>query len=117
MLDKYFVYDTNSIYSETGIFICSTEAEAKEYARKCIAYCLGDDGWSDEVKYIKMGIITSKGKLVTHKATQVDKKRRPPESEINENGDDQDGISWEDWACICDYKMLPVKDVAGQRCC
>ena len=67
-------------------------------------YC--DDGWSEEVEQIKSG-------KITHVCSQCDKKERPSESELDEDGYDVDGIKWgRGFDFYCDYKLVEIDDLS-----
>jgi len=100
MKDKYFVYDPEDNFLHTF----STEKDAEKYAKKCIEYH-HDEGWSDTVDEIIMGVIIKQAK-------QKNKIMRPPENEIDEEtGEDKDGNIWceKSWTYQCEYKMEDVK--------
>ena len=86
--------------SEGGMLFFATEAEAREQAEKYIEDWL-DDGWDEQVENVLVG-------KVTEKATQVNRRERPPESELDEDGLDEDGNNWGDFPYCCDYKPRPL---------
>lgn len=93
----YFVYDPEG----DGFAYFATEEERDKYAKDAIAEYL-DDGWMEEV----VNVIAGK---LTHRATQVDKINRPPDSDFNEEGFDSDGIAWDsEWDYICNYELRPL---------
>jgi hypothetical protein len=96
-MKKYFVYDIESVGFET--FDTAEERDAEANAR--IQDYL-DDGWSEDVVNVCVG-------EVTHQATETDRVDRPPQEEIDENGEDGEGNNWRhDFDYICNYALLPI---------
>jgi len=93
----YFVHDPEG----DGFTFFATEQERDEYAKECIEGYL-DDGWSEEVVFVIGG-------KVTHQAKQCDLVERPPEDEIDGDGNDLEGRYWDsDWTEMCNYRLLPL---------
>jgi hypothetical protein len=98
-MSEWFMYDPEG----SGYEEFPTEKLAMQAAEAAIKWYL-DDGWSEDVVNIVCG-------KITHKATQCDYVKRPPESEIDEEGVDGEGTWWNsDWDYMCDYKMKPIKE-------
>ena len=96
-MGKYFLNDVEGSGFETFDTIEERDAEAK----KCIRFYL-DDGWREDVVNVVAGEIT-------HRATQTNLVERPPQEEIDENGEDSQGFHWDgDFDHICDYELLPI---------
>lgn len=88
-MDKYFIYDP-----ENGFETFETIDARKTDEKETIASYLEDGyGWSEDVEYVVTGVIT-------HKATKCDVKNKPPESELDENGD---------YEYICNYEMKEIE--------
>lgn len=95
-MSNYFVY-----CPDCGMEEYDTIEKRDDAAHDCIQHHL-NDGWDEAVDQVVAGAITSR-------ATQTDLKKRPPDSEIDENGEDEDGSDWSgDFEFICDYKMIEV---------
>lgn len=94
---RYFLFDP-----EGDGFTYFRSAEARDAAAPDIiqAYC--DDGWDETVTQIVAGELT-------HTCQQANVIPRPPEDEIDEEGNDGEGRYWpEEWGCYCDYELLPI---------
>lgn len=92
-----------------GMCYFRTAADRDAYAKKAIAgYC--DDTWAEEVE----GVV---GGEVTHVATRVNEKQRPPDDEIDEEGIDGDGMYWgdSDIQSQCGYELAPLAPVSERR--
>ena len=93
-MKKWFTYDPEG----DGYQEHPTEEAAISSAEKSIREYL-DDGWAEDVEFVTVG-------KVTHRATQCDYTKRPPDSEIDEEGLDGEGTWWDgDWEEMCNYKM------------
>ena len=98
-MKKYFLYDPEG----DGFELFATEKERDVAATKAIDACC-DEGWSECVDQICVGV-------VTHAATKVNERKRPPEEELDEDGCDDNGDYWDqDFSHICDYKLLPLEE-------
>ena len=97
IMKKYFVYDAESCGFDTFDIVEKRDAEANA----CIQNYL-DDGWDEDVINVVAGEIT-------HQATQTDLVERPPQDEIDENGEDSQGVHWDgDFDYTCNYELLPI---------
>ena len=97
MAEKWFVYDPEG----NGYEEFSTEESALAHAEDYIRSYL-DDGWGEDVERVTVG-------KVTHRATQCDYAKRPPEEELDDENLDLDGNYWaEEWDYVCNYKMKPI---------
>ncbi len=93
----YFVHDPEG----NGFSFFATEQERDDYSKECIEGYL-DDGWSEDVVFVIGG-------KVTHQAQQCDLVERPPEDEIDEDGNDLEGQHWDaDWTEMCNYRLMPL---------
>ena len=94
---------------DQGLMAFGTEAEAIEQAADCIDDWLdGDSGWDEQVGQVFVG-------RATQISTQVDRVDRPDESEIDEDGCDEDGNHWGgDYEYFCNYKVQPVVSDAAK---
>ena len=100
VMKKYFLYDPEG----EGFALYETEVRRDEIAKAAIDACC-DEGWSECVDQICVGV-------VTHAATKVNERKRPPEEELDEDGCDAEGDYWDqDFSHICDYKLLPLKEM------
>lgn len=86
-----------SYSNDNGFEYFETELEAKESAESEIQGYL-QDGWSEEVTSVIVGKVTAK-------ATQTNREDRPDDSELDEDGCDSDGYSWEDFEYRCNYEL------------
>ena len=95
-MNKYFVN-----CPDCGFSTFDTEENRDKAAHDCIQHHL-DEGWSEEVDQVVAGVITST-------ATQTDLIKRPPDSEIDDEGLDGDGNDWGlGFEFTCNYKMIEV---------
>ena len=93
----YFYHDPEG----DGFMYFATSQERDKAADEAIKNYL-DDGWAEEVVYVMAG-------KVTHRATQTDLVKRPPDEELDEDNCDGEGRYWDaDWDAVCNYKLLPV---------
>lgn len=102
-MSRFFHYDLDE-----GITFHETEDEARKAASSTLETyrdIAGDDGWPDETNSLCFG-------KVLECVEQTNYIPRPPESEINEDGDDEDGNHWREdhWTHIADYGFVPVED-------
>lgn len=81
-----------------------------------------DDGWSPEVNNVIAGILSDDIELpenentydteeilekhATHEVEEIHIKDRPPETELNEDTMDKDGVYWGEFSHLCDYKFV-----------
>lgn len=94
---RYFIYDPDG---EGFIYYKSAEDRAAD-SRNIIAQYL-DDGWDEAVENVVAGEIT-------HTCDKTNVRPRPPEDEIDEDGQDGEGDYWaEEWSCKCDYELIAV---------
>jgi len=101
VIKKYFVYSP-----EEGFEEFDSIEERNEYAEATIQNYLDDD-WDESVTNLVSGEIHTR-------ATMIDKKERPPESEIDEEGCDQDGDIWApEWNYRCNYTMKAIESGAA----
>ncbi|MCW6036803.1 hypothetical protein K4A83_11095 [Spirulina subsalsa FACHB-351] len=92
---------------EQGLMAFETEAEAIRQGQEFIADHL-DECWNEEADQVFVG-------RATQISTQVDLVNRPDDSELDEDGFDAEGRSWnEDWAYICNYRLQPVVSDAAK---
>ena len=97
-MDTYFMYDPEG----DGYQEYLSQEDALSAAKEAIGYYL-DDGWSEDVESVVVG-------KITHRATQVNLVKRPPESEIDDEGIDGEGDWWDgDWEEKCNYELIEVK--------
>lgn len=94
----FFYLDADGV-----IFNFHNEHERNEAAENSILALLGEE-WDESVDQIVAGVIT-------HRASQTDLKRRPDDSELDENGCDDEGFDWQDFLYVCNYKL---KEVGGK---
>lgn len=95
---RFFVYEDGDFY-----YFKDTE-QRDSFANDRIQLYL-DDGWNEDVEQIVCGELT-------HTCSKVRVKNRPPEEEIDENGEDLEGDYWEEyWDQKCDYEMVNIEDV------
>jgi len=87
--ERYFCYDP-----EVGFESFETEDDCQNYANNRIQSYL-DHAWDEDVEDIITGIVTKQ-------ATMCDVTHRPPQSEIDENGEDKEGNDWSD--CDIEYR-------------
>jgi hypothetical protein len=92
------------VYTPDDIVFCQTEKDAYDYANDEIR-CYCDDGWSDDVKQVLIAKVVAT-------AAQTDLQHRPPEEEINEEGEDENGTYWGDFEYICNYKLQTFAEQA-----
>lgn len=87
-----------------GIVAFKTEAEATAQAEEFIDDWLDPDtGWDELVDQVFVG-------RAIQISSQVDRADRPDESEIDEDGCDEDGHYWGgDYEYFCNYKLQPVQ--------
>lgn len=83
-----------------------TEEEAESAAERYLEEARdmsGDSGWPDNVTDISYGIVLGEVKQISHTP-------RPPESEINADGMDDDGNFWAEphWSHIVDYELAAI---------
>lgn len=98
---RYFIFDQNNCN-----FVYYASASDRDADSQSIIgdYC--DDGWDESVEQIVAGEIT-------HTCEQVDVVKRPPEDEIDDEGNDRDGDYWaEEWGHKCHYALLPLAERA-----
>lgn len=104
--NNYFYYDPEG----DGLEIVETLELAIERANDCIHEYLDGDGWMKEVDDVCVGVILQK-------SVQTDEVFRPPDSELDEEGWDKNGIWWgrqDDtlgtlgYDSIVDYKLQNV---------
>lgn len=90
-------------YSGNGILAFKTEAEATAQAEEFIEDWLDPDtGWDELVDQVFVG-------RAIQISSQVDRIDRPDESEIDEDGCDEDEHYWGgDYEYFCNYKLLPA---------
>lgn len=94
----YFVLDPEG----DGMTYFATKQERDDYAEKCIKNYLDSDGWDDLVAHVVAGKIDSS-------AQRYDVEERPPETEIDEDGLDQEGRYWDpDTKYLCKYRMTAL---------
>lgn len=101
-MDKFFLYDPE----HDGFECFATEAARDAKVQERInAYLVPDEGWSEDVEQVFVGVITGR-------ATMCDIVR--PTGKINEEGEDEDGVYWPDWMDMdshmaqCNYRIVPV---------
>lgn len=100
MSHKFFSY-----CPESGFDTHKTHEDALLHASDIVPDYL-QDGWSEDVTGVCVGIIT-------HRATMCDKVER--DGSVDEYGCDDKGSYWDpEWAYKCDYKMLPVESDASK---
>ena len=101
-MNNYFAYDPEG----DGYEEFKTENEAKEYAEKSMREYYGEGSRSiKEVSQVVYG-------KITHRATEYNVVKRPPDSQIDYEGVDLGGVYWEsDWDFKCDYKMIKVENL------
>ncbi|MCK4347976.1 MAG: hypothetical protein KAW47_05105 [Thermoplasmatales archaeon] len=98
-MDKYFIYDPGNDSFET---FATLSEQAKASEEIIAGYLDNNDEWPEEVGSIVSGIINEI-------ATRCEIKNRPPESELDEDGFDEDGQNWSgDFTYICNYEMAEV---------
>ena len=77
-----------------------TLTEAETHADELIKSC-SDDEWDSCVEDIEIAKIIMK-------STQVNLKKRPPESDLDDGNYDSEGTDWGNHEHQCDYKMKPI---------
>jgi hypothetical protein len=95
---KYFAIDFDN-----NVETFATEAEAKKCAEGSLEEARdmsGDGGWPENVTEISYGVLIASAVKTSH----ID---RPPDDEIDEDGQDRDGNYWADpdWSHIADYEL------------
>lgn len=96
-VERYFLYDPQG-----DGFLTFETAEERDQAGKEAIEGYYEEAWSEDVEDILSGVIT-------HQATEQNRRDRPPDQEINEDGYDEEGTHWPpeiDW--ICDYALKPT---------
>lgn len=78
----------------------ATEELAVKAAEAAISYYL-DEFWDEQVTSVQVG-------KVTHITSQVDVRPRPDDSEIDEEGCDQNSEYWGDCDYKCNYVPTPI---------
>lgn len=94
---RFFAFDPNG----DGVVFFRTENERDAYVKETIEYYRDDDGWSDDVTSICVGVVTGV-------ATAVDVQHKPPAEELDEDGLDHEGTYWGDFDAICRYEIGPI---------
>lgn len=95
---------------DNGIVAFETEEEATAQAEEFIeAWLDADTGWDELVDQVFVG-------RAIQISSQVDRVDRPDDSEIDEDGSDEDGHYWGgDYEYFCNYKLLPVAIAEGNE--
>ena len=102
-MKNFFVYDPGF----GGMMLFETEQERDVSADESVKHYLEDDEWDEAVTHIRVGVIT-------HAPQQVDYKKRPLDCDIDDEGFDDEGLSWNgDYEYVCNYAILPVNDGSG----
>lgn len=107
MKKLYFLYDP-----ENGFETFETEEKRDAEAKASIeSYLSDDEGWDELVEQIFTGVIT-------HSANKVNVKKRPGDSELDENACDEEGMYWGDFEYTCNYELTKInqaeKDAAAE---
>lgn len=84
---KYWLLDQEG----DGMMFFRTREERDAHGQRCIDGHLEDMMWHDEVEGICAGEIT-----VTHTAKVLNKRMRPEDYDLDEDGLDDRGVSWPD---------------------
>lgn len=92
----YFVYDPDG----DGFIYYATEEERDDAAKAVIEVYL-QDKWDEQVTNIVAG-------KLTHTAKQTDVQHKPPADELDEDGIDGEGESWDGIDYRCNYELLPL---------
>lgn len=45
---------------------------------------------------------------VTHEAEEIDRRERPDDDKIDEDGKDEEGTYWGEWSYICNFTFAPI---------
>jgi len=97
---RFFLSDRE----EGEVLFFRTEQERDKYAKvEAIPEYIEDTWYEDSVTGIHAG-------EVTHLIQKTNVVKRPPDNEIDEDGDDENGVYWSDYSEICDYELLPIND-------
>ncbi len=94
---RFWLYDPEG----EGMTYYRTAQERDDAAEITIGAYL-DDGWNEEVELVAAG-------EVTHSAQILDKQKRPPPEELDEEGYDGEGTHWpEEFEWRGNYKLEPI---------
>jgi hypothetical protein len=96
---RFFLYDPEG----EGMIYFPSAAERDDYAQDAIReWCL-DGRWPepDIMARICAGEVTAV-------VTQVDRQNRPPDTALDDEGRDKQGIEWGDYAYLCDYALRAI---------
>lgn len=103
MSNTFFCYSP-----ETGLQAFATESQRDEYCERMIIESMDDNKWTDDVESIIAGVIT-------HSTQKTDIIARPDDSEIDEDGNDNDGEWWPaEVEYKCNYDLLPINQQPTQ---
>lgn len=94
---RFFAFDPNG----DGVVFFRTEKDRDIYVEEMIDYYRDEDGWSDDVTSVCVGVVTGV-------ATAIDVQHKPPAEELDEDGLDHEGTYWGDFDTICRYAIRPV---------
>ncbi len=101
---RFFLFDPEG----DGMTFFKTEAERDSYAKVSInGYRDSCEGWSEDVESVCAG-------TVTHIVKKTDSVKRPPDEEIDEEGNDGEGNWWDsDWSEMCNYELSELEKMQG----
>lgn len=94
---RYFVYDPDG-----GMLFFKTQDEAHKYVKEEIQIYKDGGLWIEGADLIIFGEIT-------HKVEETDVIYRPEDSELNEDGCDEDGVYWDDHKKMCSYELKKIE--------
>ena len=94
----FFLFDPEG----EGITFYRTAEDRDAAAKGAIQEYLADGSWAEEVTGLCAG-------HVTHIATETNRRDRPPDDELDEEGCDGEGVYWEpEHGWTCNYELLPL---------
>lgn len=95
----FFVYSPE----DDGFTYYATEKERDDAAAEIIKEYLYDGSWSEDVTGVLAGVLT-------HVVKKCDVVEKPDESELDDDGMDEEGNYWGDFDEICNFRLAPIGD-------
>ena len=89
------------VFNGEDFYYYKTEAEALKSSEEETQSFMLDDEWSEDVTNVIVGKVTAT-------AVQVERVDRPDDSEIDEQGYDDEGRNWSEFNYYCNYKCQPM---------
>jgi hypothetical protein len=97
---RHLLYDPE----DSGLLFFATADERDAAAREVIKEYLADGYWCESVEAVFVGTVTGV-------ASAVNLRKRPPDSDLDEWGCDEDGIDWSHGNYeTCAYEIAPLAD-------